>query len=155
MKYRMMALILALSVMSWAQTATQGAPPATQEKTAPADKAKCPCCEKMAAADMKDMKGGCCMHQKGHAKHSGEMASCCGGKDGKSCMKADKDKATATAGCCGKDKMAEGCCGGKDGMSCMKDSKEKAAGGCCGGNGGNQCGKGGCCSSANKSEKPA
>ena len=104
MKYRMLALILALSVVAWAQTATQSAPSAPQQSTAPGN-GKCACCDKMS-----DAKGGhaACMH-----KHDGkEMASCCsgkdeksccGGKDAKSCMK-DKTAASCRKDGCGKDK---------------------------------------------------
>jgi len=125
MKYKMFALILALTVGSWSQTATQTAP-ATPEKS---DKASCACCDKMAKADSKDGHAACMR------KHDGkEMASCCSGKDEKSCC-SGKDAAS-----CMKDgKMIESCCKGKDGMKC--DSKA-----------GKDCGKG-CCKS--KSEKTA
>jgi hypothetical protein len=140
MKHKMFALILALTVASWAQTATPVAPSAPQQNV-PADQAKCACCDKMAATDAKDTKS-CCAHHDMQAKaadgkHSKEM-SCCGGKDAKStdckdamsCMRNAKDKG---ASCCKK-----GC--GKD--ACAKD---KMAASCCG----NKCGKGddkGCCS---------
>src|ERR1019366_3589499 len=117
MKYKMIALILALTVVSWAQIANQNAPSTPQQSTVPADKAKCPCCDKMAADSTKDAHA-CCAHH--------DMS----GKDAKSCMRTGKDKAAASCckdGCskdsCGKDKTAAACCGG----SCGKDSKK----GCC------------------------
>ena len=129
MKYRMLALILALTVVSWAQTET--APSTPQQSTVPAEKAKCACCDKMAAGDMKDMKSCCAHHdmQSKDGKDSKEMASCCGSKDAKACMKNGKDKTAAACckegcskGSCGKDKTATACCGSK----CGKDAK-----GCC------------------------
>jgi len=137
MKCKMMAVILALTVMTWAQTATQTAPSTPQQSTAPAEKAKCACCDKMAAAGTKDAQA-CCAH---HGKHASdkEMASCCGGKDAKSCMKNDKD---AVAGSCCKDACSKESCG-----------KDKTASACCGADRGKGCEKG-CCSSK-KAEKTA
>jgi len=134
MKYRVLALILAMTVVSWTQTATQTAPAAPQQNSAP-DKAKGGgCCDKM-SSDSKDAHGACMRSHDGK-----EIASCCAGKDETSCGKDPKS-------CCGKDAscmkggtMAESCCKGKDGMKC--DHKA-----------GKDCGKG-CCGS-NKSEKPA
>ncbi len=129
MKYKILALTLALSVVSWTQTATQQTP-STDQPTTTTEKAKCACCDKMGKSDSKDAHG-CCM-----GKHDGEeMASCCAGKDAKSCCNG-KDAAS-----CMKDgKMAKSCCKGKDGMKCDRKA-------------GKDCGKG-CCGS-NKSEKPA
>jgi len=141
----MFALILALTVATWAQTSTQTTP---QQSTVPADKAKCGCCDKMAAADAKDAPACCAHHDmKSEAKDKDgkETASCCAGKDAKadgkdamSCMKNDKDKAAAAC-CkddCSKDKAAAACCGekcGKDGeKSCCSTKKtEKTAKNCC------------------------
>ena len=131
MKHKLFALILALTVMSWAQTATQPAPAAPEQSTS--EKAKCACCDKM-AADSKDGHAACMRHDNGDAK---DMASCCSGKEGKSC------------------------CGGKDAKSCMKDEKAAAScckdgkdrmASCCDRKAAKQCGKG-CCGS--KSEKQA
>ena len=144
MRYKIFALVLALTVVSWAQTATQT--PSTPEPGATqADKAKCACCDKMAASN-KDGKMSCQRH--GMKATDGKdmasccagkdtkMTSCCGGKDSKSCMKGDK----ATASCCkdgsGKDKTATVCCG-TSGKACGKgccasDKKEKTAKNCCG-----------------------
>jgi len=130
MKHKMLALILALTVASWAQTSTQTAPAAPQQSTVPAEKGKCPCCDKTATAAAKDA-AACCAHHDMQSKDGKEMASCCAGKDAKSCcggtdakscMKGDKDKAGCCAGC-GKDKTAAACCGGNCGKGCAK--------GCC------------------------
>ncbi len=147
MRYKMFALILALTVATWAQTSTQTTP---QQSTVPADKAKCACCDKMATADAKDA-SACARHMKSDMKNKDtkEMASCCagkdekasGGKDAVACMKNGKDK---TASCCkdacskdscSKDKMAAACCAGKcvkDGEKCCSGMKtEKTAKTCC------------------------
>jgi len=117
MKYKMLALIMALAAVSWSQDATQTAP-ATPDKT---DKANCACCDKMAKSDL----------QKDHAacmrKHDGkEMATCCCGKDGKSCCGPD-------AACCARDgKRAQSCCQGKDGMKCNGKTGKECGKDCCG-----------------------
>jgi hypothetical protein len=119
MKHTLLALILALTVVSWAQDATPA--PSTDQQTS-TEKQKCACCDKMSASDSKDMKM-CARHGK-HAKGgkgsccAGEKAMSCCSKDGKSCM---KDEKTAAACCkdCGKDKTASSCCG------------KNCAGGCC------------------------
>src|SRR6516162_5587101 len=133
MKPKLLALILALTVISWAQTATQSTPSTPQQGTS-TENAKPACCDKTS-----DAKGG---HSACMRNHDGKsMASCCAGKDqkpccsgkdGKSCMKDDK-----TASCC-KD------CGGKE--------KDKTAS-CCEKHAGKECGKG--CCKENKSEKQA
>ncbi len=133
MKFKMTALILALTVVAWAQTATPTAPAAPQQSTAPEQKAKCPCCDKMAMKDAKDAHS-CCMHHEKDASGK-ETASCCGGKDAMSCMKGDKDK------------TAHACCGDK----CSKDAAGKMS---CAGKCAKECEKG-CCSAKNKSEKAA
>ena len=141
MKRNLIAILLALTVMSWAQSTTPTQTPAPDQKSAPADaKPGCPCCEKMSSADHssmhKDMKA--CMHH--DAKDGKETISCCGdkdakdaasccGKDAKACSKDGK-----TMACCAEGKCAEGhemaCCSAKDG--------DAASHGCCGGN---SCGK--------------
>ena len=138
-KYKLIAFVLALTVMSWAQSTTPTQTPAPEQKSAPADaKATCPCCDKMASADHKDAHA--CMHPKATSadgkdamsccagKDATGAASCCGGKDGKSCSKGDKESA-ASCGKSGED-HAMACCSGKDDAS--------SAHSCCGGN---QCGK--------------
>ena len=144
MKFKTLALILAVTVMSWAQTATQ-APSAPQQSTVAKDKAKCSCCDKMAAGDAKDTHA-CCAHHDMNAKDSKEMASgkdtmsCCSGKEAKSCNRKDKGAASCCKDSCGKDscrkdKTAASCCGhscGQDGKSCCSSKKtEKTAKNCC------------------------
>lgn len=144
MKYnKVIVLVLALTVISWAQTATP-APSAPQQSTVAPDKAKCSCCDKMAAADAKDTKA-CCAHHDMSANDSKEMASgkdtmsCCNNKDAKSCSRKNK---TATSCCkencgkdsCSKDKTAASCCGsscGHDGKGCCSKKTEKTAKSCC------------------------
>jgi hypothetical protein len=133
MRNKLFALILALTVVSWAQTATQTTP--TQSAPA-AETTKAACCDKM-AADSKDGHAACMRSSK--MSDDKEMASCCGGKE--------------TASCCGKD--SKSCMKDeKSAASCCKDAraKDKTAS-CCDRKTGKECGKG-CCGS-NKSEKPA
>lgn len=131
MKHRLFAVILALTVMSWAQTATQTTPSPTP---APTDKAKPSCCEKMANGS-KDAGAACMRHKDGK-----EMASCCSGKDAGSCCGGKDAKACMKDGKCTTD-----CC--KEGSGTDKTAS------CCDRKAGKDCGKG-CCGS-NKSEKPA
>lgn len=135
MRHKLFALILALTVVSWAQTATPTTPAAPQQGIA-SDQAKGSCCDKM--ADSKDGHAACMRH-----KHHGDakaMASCCSGKEGASCC-GDKDSKS----CMKDDKTAASCC--KEGCD-----KDKAAS-CCDQKSGKACGKG-CCGS-NKTDKPA
>lgn len=127
MKHKILALMLALTMMSWAQTATQTEPSAPQKS-----EAKCACCDKMASADSKDNGMSCARHNASAKDGKGccagkEAMSCCSGKDGKSCMKDDKNAASC---CKGKDKTASACCG-KDckGDCCSK--KAESAMNCC------------------------
>jgi hypothetical protein len=141
MKHKMIALILALTVVSWAQTVTQTTASTPQQSSAPAEKGKC--CDKM-AADSKDAPASCADHMK-HMKHGGdgkEMAGCCSGKDkdaksccvgsdAKSCMKGDKDKSACCGESCGKDKTAATCCGSKEcEKGCCSKKSEKTASNC-------------------------
>lgn len=136
MKHKMLALILALTVVSWAQTATQTAPSGSQPSTAP-EKAKCACCDKMASSDSKDAHAACMQ------KHGGEdMASCCSGKDGKSCC----------AGNGAKSCMKDGKTAGSGGKDCCARENDKTAS-CCDRKSGKECGKG--CCRPGSSEKPA
>ena len=133
MRYKMFALILALTVATWAQTSTPTAPSAPQQSSVPADKAMC---DKMAAGDSKD------------------AHSCCAHHDVKSDMKAEQGKETAS--CCARKDMKSS--DGKSTMSCMKGDKDKTAASCCkDGCGKDSCakdGEKGCCSGM-KSEKTA
>lgn len=134
MRSKILALILALTVVSWAQTATQTTPSDSSNSSVPTDNAKTSCCDKMGANG-----ASCPRHGKKDAKAVAsccgdkEMKSCCGGKDAKSCMKADKGAASCCKNDCGKDKTAKACCGekecGKDCCSSMKS--EKTARNCC------------------------
>ncbi len=126
MKFKFCALILALTVMAWAQSTTPNQTPAPDQKSAPADaKPACPCCDKMASAEHssmhKDMKA--CMHH--DAKDGKEAMACCGGKDAKDAACCGKD-----AKACSKDGKTMACCAAKDG--------ETGPHSCCGGN---SCGK--------------
>jgi hypothetical protein len=129
MRLRLIALILALSAVSWAQTATQSTPP---QGAAPSEATTCPCCDKGASADAKEGHA-CCAH---HAMASTEgkepaccagkdKATCCGGKDAKSCKRTGDDK-TATA--CGSDKK----CGKDCAEGCASKQDEKTSNSCCG-----------------------
>jgi len=132
MKHTCLALILALTVASWAQTSTQPTP-----STSTPDRAKCACCDKIASAKdgascqrhgMNDATGkaSCCAGK--------DAASCCGGKDGKSCMNDEKASTSCCKDGCGKEKTAASCCGnrcGKDEKSCCSGKDEKTAMNCC------------------------
>lgn len=132
MKSKLLAMILMLNVMCWAQTATPA--PAPEQKSAPAEaKPNCPCCEKMGdmhdhAAMHKNMQA--CMH----TKDGKDAMDCCAGKDGKSEMACCHDKGVNTTAkdgktsCCGAGK-----CEGKE-ISCCAAKDGKSAEGCCGGN---------------------
>jgi len=93
MKYKMLVLILLLTVMSWAQSATPSASSPPQQSTIPADQAKCACCDKMSARDTK-AGATCCAHHNMEAKDGKQMAS---DKDAMSCMKSSHDKAALLA----------------------------------------------------------
>ena len=146
MRYKMLALILALTVMSWAQTATQTTSSTPQQSTHPADKPKS--CDKMAPSDSKDAPA-CCAHHNMQSNDGKETASCCAGKhsmsgakgamscmrNGKhenaSCCKDGCGKKGCSKDCCAKDKTASACCNGKDRKSCCSGKKaEKTAKNC-------------------------
>lgn len=128
MKLKLIALILALTVVSWAQTATPNPTSEPQQSTAPAEAKACPCCDKAASAESKDGQASCAHHAMMAAE--GKEPACC----------ARKDKAS--------------CCSGKDGMSCKREGKDKTAMACCDGEKcGKDCQKG--CSSAKQGEKKA
>jgi len=154
MRSKIITFFLALVVMTWAHSAMQANPSTAQQSATSSEKAKCPCCEKMAGGDMKDMKACCAHHDamagddKEMASHPKQMASCCSkadkkdssccaGKDGASCM---RDKDATAKGCgdnCSKDKTAASCCGDscrekctKEGKSCCS-SQKKSAKNCC------------------------
>lgn len=118
MRHKLFALILVMSVATWAQTASQEAP-------APASPSgKSNCCDKMS-----DSKGAACMrHKQADAKGaasccSGKGPSCCDGKNANCCSRDDKTAASCCKGGCDKDNKAS-CCDRKAGKECGK--------GCCG-----------------------
>jgi hypothetical protein len=122
MKFRVFALILALSFVVWAQ----GSPAPAAPNASPAPEAKC-CCHH--ADNVKDGEG-CCHHAKAEGK---EAMACCGKdkcekKDAKSCCEGKDMKAGAEQ--CKK----EGCCA--DGKCCAGDkgapATDKSAASCCG-----------------------
>ena len=137
MKFKQILLILCFATVSVAQTSNQPkADPSAEQKAVAAEqgtaKADCPCCQKM--TDSKDAKP-CCQHDAA-AKGEKEAMSCCQGKDGMSCVKADKDKSADAASANGK------CCGGEDQKGCCQKSDKgtgQAMMACCGGPSG-QCG---------------
>jgi hypothetical protein len=130
MKFKALAMILALTVVSYAQTATQAAPPATKDQSTQSDtKTDASSCQKM----MEGKDGSCCKHDMA-AKDAKEAMGCCGGKDAKSCKKMKGDKMAAACG--------DGTCCGKDMKDCCKPGsadEKKMAMACCGGS---QCGMG-------------
>jgi hypothetical protein len=126
MKHKLVAVILALTVISWAQTSTQ-TNPSTPEKS------KCACCDKMAVGATDDH--AACM--RGRHADAKEMASCCTGKEGKSCCEG-KDAKSCMKG----DKTASSCC--KDGYGTDKMAS------CCDRKGAKGCGKGCCASKSGK-----
>ena len=118
MKFRLFALLLALSLIAWAQENPSAAAP----NATPKPEAKS-CCHHDHASDAKDAKG-CCHHASADAK---DASDCCGkdkcemkdgkscaGKDMKACMKQCKKSGACTDGkCCGEagGKSAMNCCG--------------------------------------------
>jgi hypothetical protein len=128
MKFRFLAMILALSLLAWAQESpSTSAPNATPKPEANS------CCHH--ASDMKNG-AGCCSHASADAK---DAAGCCGGakcqtkagksccagmatadaksfngKDMKKCMKqCKKNGGCADGKCWGGEKSAMNCCGTK------------------------------------------
>ncbi len=133
MKHRMLALILALTVASWAQTATQPATSASPAGAVTTEKTKCPCCDKMADSGAK-AEHSCCAHEAKAA--DGKEKGCCGGKDAKTCARGDKTAASCCKDSCGKDKTTTASCGKSCGKECKKGccaspKKTEAAMRCC------------------------
>jgi len=115
MKFRLFAIILALSLVGWAQE-NPSSPNAT-----PAPGKSC-CHHAMGAKDAK----GCCHHGEANG------ASCCGANK---CSAKGKDAANAKSCCsdksmdkCAKECMKSGGCGGK----CCGQANEKSAMNSCG-----------------------
>lgn len=127
MKFKMIALFLALSLVTWAQTATPN-PPSGQDTP----KGGCTdCCKHMAGDKDKGAHG--CFHDM-HASGDTKDAACCGGKDEKGCMGKDAKACmkgdSANASCAGGK-----CCDMKDGKGCCLKSAEgdETAMACCSG----------------------
>lgn len=150
MKFRVIALTLVLTVVSWAQKSSQTLPvnPDKPGTTPAATAAAChhggakdaSCCTNMKGMDKdsklccahqdaaSDKDGMACCHQE--AKDGEEAMSCSKGKDGKACMKQDKSaNASTVAGCC-----PDGDCCGKGKACCgsEKNASTAAKSGCCG-----------------------
>ena len=115
MKLRVLALILALSFIGWAQgTPSQSAPNSTPAPEATG------CCHH---SDQMKEGEGCCHHAKAE------------GKDAMACCGKDKCEMKDAKSCCeGKDKEMKACmeqCK-KDKKSCGGSGDEKTAANCCG-----------------------
>lgn len=122
MKLRVLALLMVLSLVVWAQ----GNPAPTAPNSTPAPEAK-GCCHHSHDAKAGE---GCCHHAKADGK---DAAGCCGKdkcekKDAKSCCAGKNMKACMEQ--CKKD--GKGCCG--EGKGCCGSADEKAAADCCKGN---------------------
>lgn len=132
MKAKLITLILALTVVSWAQTATPNSPPTSQHNAAPSEAKACPaCCTKGASAEAKAH--ACCARHE-MAANNGKEPACCAGKDKAACCTSKDAKSCKRDGA---DKTAAGCCSGKH---CGKDCEnacrgkgEKTASSCCSG----------------------
>jgi hypothetical protein len=135
MRYKTIALMLALTFAAWAQTANSN----PQPNSAP-EKAKCSCCDKTAAANAKD--GQSCARHRTQSADGKQIVSCCGDKNGKSCcakdakcMKGDKTACCSDCNKDSKDNVTSSCCKsdcGKDcGKNCRSDKSEKASKSCC------------------------
>ena len=114
MKYRLIALILALTTACWAQTPAP-AQSATSEKSSDT---QCARCDKTASASTSASAEHkhACMHVKSAAKDGKEVVSCCSAKDAASCCQGKDGKACA--------KMMENAsasCGEKCAAGCEKD----------------------------------
>ncbi len=137
MKHKLIVILLALSVMSSAQSPTQNSAP--EQKAAPSDaKAGCACCDKMAEHASKH-EGMACMRPSATGNDdkasTKEVRKCCYGKDAKEACCAGKEGTACAKG------STMACCAGeaRDGkeMACCSDKDGKNHD-CCGGM---QCGK--------------
>ena len=119
MKFKLFAMVLALSMVAWAQETPAGSTPNATPKPetkscchhAAEAKGEMACCHH-ASADAKDA-ADCCGKDKCDMK---DGKSCCGGKDMKACMTACKKNGGCKDGkCCGAagQKSAMDCCGNK------------------------------------------
>ena len=131
MKFKLFAVVLALSLVAWAQEN----PPASNPNSTPKTETKS-CCHHAAGA--KDAMA-CCHHANGDAKEGmdrcGKDAGCCGkemakcGKDGKSSC--GKDRKACAEACKKEGACADGkCCGAKgekSAMKCCSECEKKAS----------------------------
>jgi hypothetical protein len=131
MRYKTIALMLALTFAAWAQTANSN----PQPNSTP-EKAKCGCCDKTAAANARD--GQSCARHRTQSANGKQIVSCCGDKNGKSCcakdakcMKGDKTACCSDCNKDSKDNVASSCCKSDCGKNCCSDKSEKASKGCC------------------------
>ena len=110
MKCKLIALMLALTLASWAQNSTQTEP---STRTSP-EKAACSCCAKGAPAEAKSA-NGCCAHHD-MAGQDAKEPGCCAGKDKSSCCGAKS--------CARKKGETQAACNGeKCGKECKQCSK--------------------------------
>jgi len=134
MKFKLMTLVLCVSIISFAQTASQGKSDSSKPQAPTAGQAEasvgCPCCKHM--ADAKDAKP--CCHSETAGKDGKDGTGCCKGKDAMSCMRHDATKAGEVE--CGS------CCASGDEKACCSKSKDSDQGAmaCCGGATGDHCG---------------
>src|SRR3954464_7905070 len=103
MRYKILALTLALSIMTWAQTSSQPVNPDHPQSAAPVEKARCGCCDKMASGQTNDAHASC-TQAGAKTKNAQEMGSCCSGKE-----------------------AANSCCSDKDAGSCVRADKGQNA----------------------------
>jgi hypothetical protein len=126
MKFKLVALVLSLTIASWAQSTNSSTPEPKSADT----KSTCSCCAKADTANQSDPKQThACMRKTADGK---EVMACCEGKDAKACSgeACSKHGEKDAASCCAKtgDTQTMACCSGKNGS-------EK---GCCDGK---QCGQ--------------
>ncbi|HLV88548.1 MAG TPA: hypothetical protein VKV39_16305 [Candidatus Sulfotelmatobacter sp.] len=120
MRFKKLALILALSVGAWAQTATPNSP-VTPQSGNPPNKDICSCCDKM-AGDAK-ASDACCAN---HSVYASNMASSCPRHKGTCCGAKSKARDVKAAMC--SDGAAE-----KDGKPCCNSASKACAKNCCSG----------------------
>jgi uncharacterized protein involved in copper resistance len=127
MKFRLMGIVLVMTLAAWSQT---NGPGMTKAADSGAEKKpSCACCEKMGGMDhhkMGDEKMSSADHDKMMCADHKAMNGCCHDmKDGTSCMKGTDDKNST-----GDDKA--GSCAGAKGCCARMDEKDKTAMKCCG-----------------------
>ena len=122
MKFKLFAVLLALSLVAWAQENPAASNPNSTPKTetkscchhAEGTKGAMSCGHHANAEDKEAM--ACCGKDKDQTKCEKDGKSCCGGKDMKACAEACKKGGACSDGkCCGEksEKSAMNCCSGK------------------------------------------